>query len=304
MISEKLKGGIYIALGASSYGMVPTFVKMAYREGFSTAEVTVSQYVFGILGLLLLNMFRKKTATTTIVAKSKTVFMLMLAGTSLGLTSAFLYLAVQYVSVGVGIVLLMQAVWMGVIVEMVIHKRLPGSRKLFAVVIILGGTVLATAVGQENTRVNWAGIGWGLLAAISYTATMFSSNRIGLQFPPLNRSLFMISGGLIITLLIFHAHLNQDFSFSIFLRWGIFLSLFGTILPPIFLTLGMPRTGVGLGAIIASLEIPVSVLMAFVLIDEPVTNSQWTGVILIMLAVVILNIGESVVKYLHRLFMS
>jgi len=55
----------------------------------------------------------------------------------------------------------------------------------------------------------------------------------------------------------------------------------------------MPRTGVGLGAIIASLEIPISVLTAFFLIDEPVSNSQWIGVILILLAVVIMNIGEA-----------
>lgn len=293
MINEKLKGGIYVALGASSYGMLTTFVKMAYSEGFSTAEVTLSQYVLGAMGLLLLNLFRKKTETTTTYPGSKSAFKLMLAGTSLGLTSAFLYLAVQYVSVGVGIVLLMQTVWMGVIVEMIIHRKLPGTRKLLAVAVILGGTVLATALGQENVRVNWAGIGWGLLAAFSYTATMYSSNSVGLQLPPLKRSLFMISGGLIMILLIFHAHINRDFSFRIFPRWGIFLSLFGTILPPILLTRGMPLTGMGLGAIIASLEIPVSVMMALVLINERVSGIQWIGVILILLAVVMMNIGKS-----------
>jgi len=61
-------------------------------------------------------------------------------------------------------------------------------------------------------------------------------------------------------------------------------------LPPVLLTRGMPLTGMGLGAIIASLEIPVSVLMAFVLINESVSALQWTGVILILLAVVLMNI--------------
>ncbi|MBB6107779.1 Threonine/homoserine efflux transporter RhtA [Mucilaginibacter lappiensis] len=293
MISDKLKGGIYVALGASSYGMLTTCVKMAYHEGFNVAEVTVSQYVLGALGLLILNLFRKnKSMILSNRPSAKTALQLVAAGASLGLTSLFYYLAVQYVSVGVGIVLLMQSVWMGVIAEMIVHKKMPGSRTLLAVIIILGGTVLAAAIGQQGIRINWIGIGWGLLAAVSYTATMYSSNRVGLHFPPLKRSLYMILGGLIIILSIFHAHLNQDFSFRIFVRWGIILSLFGTILPPILLTKGMPLTGMGLGAIIASLEIPVSVLMAFVLINEHVSGLQWLGVVLILLAVVLMNVGN------------
>ncbi|MEZ2334694.1 DMT family transporter [Mucilaginibacter sp. RCC_168] len=292
MINDKLKGGIYVALGASSYGMLTTFVKMAYSEGFNTAEVTLSQYVLGAFGLLLLNQFGRKKHSPLVKSTTYTAIKLVLAGTSLGLTSVFLYLAMQYVSVSVGIVLLMQSVWMGVIVEMIIHKKLPGARKLLAVIIILGGTVLATALGQQSIRVSWAGIGWGLSAALAYTATMYSSNSVGLQFPPLKRSLLMISGGLIMIIVIFHAHINLDFSFRIFLRWGILLSLFGTILPPILLTRGMPLIDMGLGAIIVSLEIPVSVLMAFFLINERVSGLQWTGVFMILLAVVLMNIGK------------
>ncbi len=293
MMNERLKGGIYVALGASSYGMLTTFVKMAYQEGYSTAEVTLSQYVLGALGLLLLNLLRKKKSAPISHTGSKMVLKLLLAGTSLGLTSAFYYLAVQYVSVSVGIVLLMQTVWMGIIVEMIIYKKVPGMRKLLAVVIILSGTVLATALGQENILISWTGIGWGMLAALSYTATMYSSNHVSMQFPPLKRSLYMILGGLIMILLIFHGHVNQGFSFGIFLHWGMILSLFGTILPPILLTKGMPVVGLGLGAIIASLEIPVSVLMAFVLINEKVSVLQWLGVILILFAVVLMNLSQS-----------
>lgn len=281
-----------MALGASSYGMLTTFVKMAYNEGFTTAEVTISQYVLGALGLLFLNLILKNKETP-IVYSLKPAFKLMLAGTSTGLTSVFLYLAVQHVSVGIGIVLLMQTVWMGVIVEMIIYKKLPGIRKLFAVLIVLGGTILTTTVGQGNVNIEWIGIIWGLMAALSYTATMYSSNSISLQLPALKRSFFMIAGGLVMILLIFHAQLSKEFSFGIFFRWGIFLSLFGTILPPILLTRGMPLIGIGLGAIISSLEIPVSVLMAFLFINENITLVQWIGVGLILAAVVVMNIPQT-----------
>jgi drug/metabolite transporter (DMT)-like permease len=290
MKNKILKGSIFIALGASSYGMLGTFVKLAYHDGFSTAEVTLSQFGLGFIGLFVLTLFRKRgTVPATKTSGSKSISKLIVAGTSLGLTSIFYYLAVQYITVSVGIVLLMQTVWMGVILEMILHKKAPGLRKIVSVFIILAGTVLATSLFKQSVSINWTGFGWGMMAALSYTATMYSSNHLELHFPPLKRSLYMILGGLIIICLIFHASLNLNFSYRIFLHWGLLLSLFGTILPPLLFTRGMPLIGMGPGAIIASVEIPVSVLMAHILLKEPVSFLQWVGVTLILFAVVLMN---------------
>jgi drug/metabolite transporter (DMT)-like permease len=292
MKNNILKGSIFLALGASSYGMLTTFVKMAYREGFSTAEVTLSQFSLGFAGLFILTLFRKRKLSPQ-GSGVKSIFKLIMAGTSMGLTSIFYYKSVQYVSVSVGIVLLMQTVWMGVILEMIQHRRGPGIRKIAAVVIILAGTVLATNLLKQSVDINWTGFGWGMMAAVAYTATMYTSNNLELRLPPLKRSLYMILGGLIIIYLVFHSSVNREFSGGIFLRWGLILSLFGTILPPLLFTRGMPLTGMGLGAIIASVEIPVSVLMAHVLLKEPVSFLQWVGVVLILFAVVLMKIGKS-----------
>jgi drug/metabolite transporter (DMT)-like permease len=293
MKNNALKGSILVGLGASSYGMLATFVKMAYHEGFSTAEVTLSQFGLGFAGLFILTLFRKRESVPEAKASgNKSIFKLIVAGTSMGLTSVFYYMAVQYVPVSVAIVLLMQTVWMGVILEMILHKKAPGLRKIASVFIIIAGTILATSLLKQSVSISWAGFGWGIMAALSYTATMYSSNNIELHFPPLKRSLYMILGGLIIIAFIFHSSLNQQFSYAIFLRWGLLLSLFGTILPPLLFTRGMPLTGMGLGAIIATVEIPVSVLMANILLKEPVSFLQWVGVILILFAVVLMNIGK------------
>jgi drug/metabolite transporter (DMT)-like permease len=297
MKNNVLKGSIFVALGASSYGLLATFVKLAYNEGFSTAEVTASQFSLGFAGLFTLTLFRKwERVPETKTSGIKSIFKLIVAGTSMGLTSIFYYMAVQYIPVGVGIVLLMQTVWMGVILEMILNKKAPGLRKIVSVFIILAGTILATNLLKQSVSINWTGFGWGMMAALSYTASMYASNNIELRFPPLKRSLYMILGGLIIISFIFHSSLNQGFSYHIFLRWGLILSLFGTILPPLLFTKGMPLTGMGLGAIIATIEIPVSVLMAHVLLKEPVSFLQWVGVILILFAVVLMNIGKKVVS--------
>jgi drug/metabolite transporter (DMT)-like permease len=287
-----LKGVFLVALGATTYGMLATFVKMAYSEGYTTAEVTTSQFVLGIIGILLINAFQKiKNKNTALKATPKNIFSLMTAGTSLGMTSLFYYLAVKFIPVSIGIVLLMQTVWMGVLLEMILEKKLPSKQKVIAVFIVLTGTVLATNIINNDIQLDWRGIAWGLLAAASFTTTMFTANRVATEISSAQRSLYMLLGGAIIVFLFAFFTQVTPFNLAIFMKWGIVLSLFGTIIPPMLMNAGFPLTGIGLGSIVSALELPVSVMMAYILLNEQVLFIQWIGIVLIILAIIIMNVN-------------
>lgn len=289
---SKLKGVLLIALGASSYGMLATFVKMAYSEGFTTPEVTIAQFTYGILGIVLINTIQKsqnKNQATT--ASTKTIIQLMVAGTSLGMTSVFYYLAVKYIPVSIAIVLLMQTVWMGVLFEMLLEKKIPSAQKIISVFVVLVGTALATNIIENKLVTDWRGIVLGLLSAASFTTTMFTANRVGIGVSSAQRSLYMLLGGAVIVIGFAIANQTGDFQFEIFAKWGIILALFGTIIPPLLFNAGFPLTGIGLGSIVSALELPVSVLMAYFLLNENINTWQWIGIVLIILAIVIMNIN-------------
>src|SRR5690606_25474686 len=155
-MDKRLKGSLLIALGASSYGMLATFVKIAYKEGFTIGEVTISQFALGFAGLSVLTLLSRRSARAPVsVSGEKSIWKLIVAGLAMGLTGTSYYMAVKYVPVSVGIVLLMQAVWMGVVLEMVLHRKAPGVRKIVATVIILGGTALATQLLGQSVDINW-----------------------------------------------------------------------------------------------------------------------------------------------------
>jgi len=287
-----LKGVFLVGLGATSYGMLATFVKIAYGEGFTTPEVTIAQFVYGITGMLLITMFQKsKKGNDVAKASTKNISQLVLAGTSLGMTSIFYYLAVKYIPVSIAIVLLMQTVWMGVLFEMILEKKRPSTQKIISVLIVLFGTALATNLIQSKVVLDWRGIALGLLAAASFTTTMFTANRVATHISSAQRSLYMLLGGAVIVTGFAIATQNTPFNFEIFMKWGIVLALFGTIIPPLLFNAGFPLTGIGLGSIVSALELPVSVLMAYVLLGEKVIFIQWIGIILIILAIVIMNVN-------------
>jgi len=293
MNNSIVKGSLLVALGASSYGMLTTFVKMAYAEGFTSYEIIFSQMILGMIGLVLINLlFVKGKSTSQFEPKSKSILKLMAAGTSLGLTSTFYYFAVKYIPVSIGIVLLMQSVWMGVFLEGIINKKKPSKNKIIAVIVILAGTVLATNMLFSNIELDWRGIDWGVLAAISYTITIYTSDTVSLQLHSFRRSLWMLLGGTLVVTIVATPYLIEQFNLEIFKKWGLILALFGTILPPILFTAGMPKINVGLGAIISSVELPVAVIMAYILLNEVVNPYQWLGIGIILAAVVVMNLPK------------
>lgn len=312
--SELLKGVLLVSLGASFYGMLATVVKLSYNQGFSLPEVTTAQYLIGLVGMSLFVWIQGKISKKELAKPSgEDIWKLLLAGTTFGMTSLFYYSAVHFLDVSIAIVLLMQSVWLSVLLESLLDRKFPSTRKIIATIIVLTGTVFATNAVNSEVSLNWKGIMFGMLAATSFSITMFTSNRIATHLPALRKTLLMLTGGTAMVLLFaFFSQIGpqyiggffentkvsyipiKEFDLSVFWRFGLFLAVFGTILPPIMFNLGFPRTGLGLGSIVSSLELPVSVTMAFVLLSETVLPIQWMGIAMILAAIVYMNVGSKV----------
>lgn len=192
-------GIIFIVLGSSSYGMLSTFVKLAYKENFTTAEVTTAQFAWGVFILSILALLQKNKGPKI---QKKDIKQLMIAGIPLSLTSILYYLSVRYIDASVAVVLLMQSVWMGVIVESVISRKLPGIEKVAAVILILFGTLLATKViGAENMNLDPRGLILGMITAMCFSWGLYSTSSVANHLNPITRSRFMLYGGAIVVAL-------------------------------------------------------------------------------------------------------
>lgn len=294
MKNSSFLAGIAVAIGAASYGMLTTFVKLAENDGINIYEITLSEYIIGTLGLFIADFFFRKRKDRKVDSKpaTRSIRNLMLAGATMGATTLCYYLAVQYVSVSVAIVLLMQSVWISVFLDAIFNKIKPDALKLFAVAVVLAGTVLATNLFFSAAEIDWRGIGLGLLTAISYSITIFATNRVGLDLSTTTRSKYMILGAFILVIIVTTPFLIGNFQIRVLYTWGIFFGIFGAVLPPLLLNYGMPKLNLGVGAIITSMELPVAVALAYFVLSESVNLYQLIGIVLILIAIVLMNIRE------------
>ena len=290
-MDSNLKGVLYIAIGACSYGILATFVKLANNAGHATAGLAFSQYLFGALLLSIISLLYSKSSRIQSTEPSKRYpkLKLVLFGTFLGLTSSFYYLSIQYVPVSVGIILLMQTIWMGVALEFFIARHLVNKAKVVGAIIAIFGTILAAKVLETDITMDLRGIGFGLLAAMSFTGVMYATSRISLELSNITRTKYLVYGGLLAIVVFWNLQIFEEFNWFLFLKWGSFLGFFGTIIPPILFNKGFPKVGTGLGSIISALEIPVSVLSAYWILGEHISGLQWLGILIILFAVVIIN---------------
>ena len=298
---KNIKGILFIAIGASSYGVLATFVKIANNDGISTGILTISQYFIGFVMLFIAaKLFEKRSQAnqdetiSSASIKQDSKMKLVLYGTSLGFTSSFYYLSIQYLPVSVGIILLMQSIWIGLVFEFFMARHLLNKAKVIGALTTIIGTLLAVNVMEASAHIEWPGIVFGLMAATTFATTMVATNSVALHLPTIIRSKYLVLGGFLTVLIFWNIpgisdFKLQDFDLSVFLTWGLFLAFFGTLLPPLLFSKGFPLTGVGLGSIMASLEIPVSVFSAYLLLGEQVKAIQWVGILIILLSVVIIN---------------
>ncbi|HDX9588413.1 TPA: DMT family transporter [Bacillus pseudomycoides] len=286
-----LRYSLLVLLGACSYGILAIFVKFAYSEGYSLGEVIGSQYLFGWIILLAITLLFSRHRVPF-----KQMIILFIAGTSASLTGIFYYASLQTVPASIGIVLLFQFVWIGIIIEAVATKTLPSREKLISVLFLLVGTFLSSGLLEQSAgAIDMKGIFFGLLSAVAFAFYIFVSGRVAVEVPPLPRGVTLMAGALTLVIIAFPPTFifNGTLTSGLW-KYGLALGTFSIVIPTITFTIGIPKIGSGLATILGAAELPVTTIMSVLLLKEAVLTSQWLGVALILIGITIPQIAYNI----------
>lgn len=277
---------VLVFLGGACLGLLSTFVKLGYIDGLSPGQLSGSQYLFGTILLWLIVSLSKD-----IRISSKQVSIIILAGIPMGLTGIFYYKSLQTLDASLAIIFLFQFIWIGTLIELILYKRKPTPQKIFAILIIMIGSVLAAGVINNGfTNISWQGTVWGISSAFTFSFFILLSGTVGNTVSPILKSALLATGSLLIVIIVFPpTFLLSTSTFVQVFPYGLILGLFGVTLPPLLFSIGMPHIGIGYGTILTASELPVAVILSAIVLKENITLFQWIGVIITLLGIVASN---------------
>lgn len=292
-MKEKFFGGLLVFLGACSFGVLSSIVKTAYKSGYTLGQVTGVQCFLGMLILWGIHLI-VKTLKQPKIENKKTLtpkWKVCAVGIFPGLVGICYYQCVQLVPASIAIILLMQYLWISVIIDFVIFKNKPSPLQLVTVVIIIVGSCFAAGLFNQAIELNLTGCFYGFLAALMYSLFITTSSNIGNELPKLEKSALMITGACIVTFCIFPPLFFFELGIDDKIyQLGFLLALLGTVLPPFLFSVGIPKIGISLSAILSAAELPVAVTCSYFYLKESVYLNQWIGVVIILFAIALPNL--------------
>lgn len=289
------KGVIFILLGASFFGFTPIFAKLGFSYGYSLGQINIVQMIISFILLWSFTLIKRSSFKGL---NRKNVLQIMITGCFIGLTSIFYYGSMQYLPASLAIILMFQFVWIGIIFEWIFSKIKPAPITIISIILILIGVFFASNfVNGDIQGLPFKGFIFGILSAFTYAGFIFFSGKVAVNVDAWTRSSLMVTGSTILVLVLFMPDISSVLPLEKnLLTTAVGVSLFGAVLPPLFFAAGAPLVSGGVANILTSIELPIAILSASIILAEAVTPLQWLGTAIILIAIVLNELGNNLFR--------
>jgi len=277
-----------VLLSASCFALSSILIKTAYQAGLSPLQVLALQswIASGILLAYALlfrrDIFRIPRRLWGILALQGLVGSL---GTSLLYAYSLVYLPV---SVAILLLYLYPVLVLGAGV-LIWHKPIR-RREIVALLLALGGTAIASGLLAGVDQVALVGVFLGLAAAVCYALFNVLGEITVREISPLTAMSFaqwFSSLGLLLYLRQGAAQIPWQ-SMDAWLI-GIALATVASIFPFYLILVGIKRIGSGQAAILSTFELPMTFILAALILKEAPTWNQGVGGSLVLGGIILLN---------------
>jgi drug/metabolite transporter (DMT)-like permease len=288
---NRLTASLLVLAGAASYGMLGPFVKMAYDAGFTPQDVTSSQFALALLILLLFAVFQWSGFQRI---RWRDIRQLSVLGVLAAGTSVFYYMSLSYLPASMAIVFLFQFAWIVMLLDYLVTRRKPTVAKWVSVLFVVTGTVLAVNLfATDWSQISSLGLVLGFLSSITYSAFLYWNEKVTSEAPAIVNSLILTAASTILIFFVFPPTFAWNGSLTEGLWvWALIIGSLGQVIPPVLFNKAIPVVGGALAGILASIELPVAVVAASLLLGEAVTLNSWLGVAFILTGILIAEMRD------------
>lgn len=283
---SNLKGYLFAAIAAASYGTNPIFAIPLYREGISVTSVLFMRYAMAVAIMFVATMIKSPKA---FVIKPKYVGLLAFMGILMVLSSIALFESYKYLSAGIASTLLFfYPVMVAVIMAIFYKERL--TKKSWACLITAFLGVVILSKNDDGGFISLLGLTLVMLSSLSYAIYLVYINRGPMK--KINTStitFYVILGGFLfmIPYCLLDGGLMLPKTTPAWIN-AIGLGFFPTVISLIFTSRAIALIGSTETAIFGALEPLTAVILGILILGETLTITPAIGMILIFVSVTVL----------------
>ncbi|HVO09306.1 MAG TPA: DMT family transporter [Vicinamibacteria bacterium] len=278
------RGLALIVVSTLAYGVLPILGKIAYADGVAPLPLLAWRYLIAALLIALL----LRGPQTPLRDRLR----LWGIGSVFVLNSIAYFRALQAVPASVVALLLYSYPVMVTLLAALAGLERLTARSLLAAAAAFGGCALTAVGARPGAPVSTSGIAWALTAAFVYASYIVLSGRFGTGVPARVLALHLAQASAVVCTGL--ALAGPGMALPPSPRAWLTVAAIGvvpTVVASITFLAGMTLVGPTRASVLASLEVIVTLGLAFVLLGERLSAWQWAGALLILGAVAWQNLG-------------
>ena len=295
----KLKGYLFAAVAAMTYGTNPAFAVPLYNQGMNPTSVLLFRYLISLPILLVLIVARGQNLRL----KKREIAPVAILGVLMGLSSLGLFESFKFMNAGVASTLLfMYPVMVALLMTFFYNERFSITTGICMVIMAAGLILLIRPEGDGN--VSFIGFILVFISSLTYAIYLVMTNvSARIKSIPTVKLLFyqlLCGSGVFVFMLIVGEELTLPSDVA---GWGgvSALALLPTVVSLYCTTAAIHRIGSTPTAIFGALEPVTAVVLSVVLLNQPMTLQEISGGLLIIVATSMVVASDPVEHVLLRM---
>ncbi|MBO5956472.1 MAG: EamA family transporter [Bacteroidales bacterium] len=299
-MNNKVKGYLFAAISAATYGMNPLFALPLYEGGMDLYSVLFFRYLFAIPILAIMLKIRRRDFSID----KKDISPLIILGVLFALSSITLFSSYHHMDAGIASTILFVYPIMVALIMFLFFKEKISAKTIACIAVALVGIALLCKSG-EGAVVSMKGVLFVLGSALSYSIYIVFVNKSRIKkMATIKVTMYVLTVGWIIfaAKALIDGRLTTPSPEEWYLWFCVIaLSIFPTIISLICTTEAIQYIGSTPTAILGVLEPVTAVFFGVVIFGEVLTTRIVIGLILVITSVTFVVAGGNIGKILLRL---
>ena len=294
-------GYIYVSLAAAFFAIIGVLGKNVISAGIAPLDLIILQYTATMVIMLGYFIFKDIKMLRLTKREFKSILIQGIIGSS-G-TTLFFYMALEKVNAGIASMLLFtHPVLISIYFLFSKTKKINMISNSALLLALFGSIMVINVFAFDIAKTPLIGLLFGLLASAAYA---FFNIYAEIEFKEAKSlvTTFYTSGIILVaTMLINPRFFRFDFVLSQdIILYIIGLAVISGILPVVFLYKGIGLVGADKASIVATAELPITLVLAYFILGEKMNILQVIGVFFIISSIILLQSENNIILWIKKI---